>query len=289
MHRFLLTSLLLLLPVSAYGQALEVDILFSERHRPHVAVVKALSQAIRAEDVRLFSGLENGELDEENSQLKTIRSRNPDLIVLVGEDALLAALGMHIRIPMISIMSMSLNHNMQQQLDISGIDLRPSPVVVADELAHLLPKHAKVLSYYNPDFSANYIDEAAESFRKQQLNLLARPWPKHDTLAVLNSSIKTVDAYWMQMEYRSVEPDTLRLLFELAKHGKKLIGLSAKYVRAGALIAWTPRLRVIGQQAAKLVNRILDGEHASHIAIQHPEKMKVNIRTEGVVSGDSDE
>jgi len=289
MFRFIATSLLLLLPLAAYGQAVEVDVLFSDRHRPHVEVVKALAQAIRAEDIRLFPGLENGDLSEEKQQLKTIRARKPDLLVLVGEDALQAALSMHIHTPVISIMSMSLNPNMQQRFDISGIDLRPPQTDVADELAHLLPKHAKILSYYNPEYSAAYIDAAAEPFRRQQLELIASPWPEHDIQAVLNDRMKTVDAYWMQLEYRSVEPDTLRLLFVLAKHGKKLIGLSAKYVRAGALVAWSPQVRFIGRQAAKLVSRVLAGERASFIAVQHPEKMKVNIRTDEIVSGGHDE
>jgi len=221
--------------------------------------------------------------------LKTILNRNPDLLVLVGEDALQAALAMHIQIPVVSIMSMRLNRHMQQRLNICGIDLRPSPSLVADELTHLLPKQSKVLSYYNPEDSAVYIDEAEEAFHRHQLQLIAKAWPEHDIQAVLNNSMKAADAYWMQLEYRSVEPNTLKLLFVLARHGKKLIGLSAKYVRAGALVAWSPRLRVIGQQAAKLVNRVLNGERAAHIAIQHPEKMKVDIRTGDVVSGGSDE
>ena len=289
MRRFVLPLLLFLLPVSAYGQALEVDVLFSDRHRPHVEVVKVLSQAIRAEDIRLFPGLENGNLSEETSQLHTILSRHPDLLVLVGEDALQAALETHIKIPMVSVMSMRLNRKMQQQVNISGIDLRPSPALVADELAHLLPPHAKVLSYYNPDYSASYINEAGEAFRKQRLQLFVQPWPEHDVPVALNNSMKPMDAYWMQMEYRSVQPDTLKLLFALARHGKKLIGLSTKYVRAGALIAWSPQLHALGRQTAKLVNRILEGERASHIPIQHPEQLKVNIRTQDTDSGGSDE
>lgn len=196
---------------------------------------------------------------------------------------------MQIKIPMVSVMSMRLNRKMQQRMNISGIDLRPSPALVAGELAHLLPPQAKILSYYNPDFSASYIDEAEEAFRKQRLQLLARPWPAHDVPEALNNSMKPLDAYWMQMEYRSVQPDTLKLLFVLARHGKKLIGLSAKYVRAGALIAWSPQLHALGRQTAKLVNRILEGERASHIPIQHPKQLKVNIRTQDTDAGESDE
>jgi len=283
-HRFIFL-LLFLFPLVAYGHTVEVDVLFSDRHRPHVEVVKVLQKMVRSEDIRLFAGLENGDLSEEKKQLKTIQSRKPDVLVLVGEDALQAVLDMNIHIPAISIMSMRLNRDMQQRLDITGIDLRPAPSAIADELALLLPAHAKVLSYYDPEVSAAYIDEAADYFRKRHLQLIAKPWPEQDVQVALNSSMKRADAYWMQMEYRSVEPKTLQLLFLLAKRGKKLIGLSAKYVRAGALIAWSPQTRLIGRQAANLVNRVLSGEQASHIAVQHPQHMKLNIRTENDMTG----
>ncbi len=289
MHHFTCMLLALLISGTACAQSFEVDVLFSARHRPHVELVKVLEHSIRADDIRLFPGLENGDQKEEKALLERIQDRKPDLLVVVGEDALQAVLAENIRIPVLSMMSMTLNSKMQQRLDISGIDLRPSQAVVADGLAQLLPRRAKILSYYDPDYSAAYVDEATELFRRRHLELIARPWPEHDIQVELNSSMKTADAYWMQLEYRSVEPDTLRLLFSLAKHGKKLIGLSAKYVRAGALVAWSPQVRFIGRQAARLANRVLGGERASHIAIQHPEKMKVHIRTEDVGSGGHDE
>ena len=283
MRHFLLLILLMLgnsgLPRTVFGQSFEIDILFSNRYRPHVEVIKALEQTVRANDIRLFPGQENGDLSEEKAQLLIIQRRKPDLIIVFGEDALQAVLSSRTHMPVLSVMSMTLNSDMQQLLDISGIDLRPSPMQIANKLALLLPQHAKILSFYNPDYSAAYIDEASDAFRKHQLELIAKPWPQRDIQLTLNNNMKTADAYWMQLEYQSVEPDTLRLLFGLAKHGKQLIGLSEKYVRAGALIAWSPQFQAMGRQAANLANRILTGEHASSIAVQHPEKMKLSIRS----------
>jgi len=278
------TSLLLalLLPTAVSGQSFEVDILLSDRHRPHVAAVKVLQQAIRADDIRLFAGVENGDVREEEAQMERIQARHPDLLVVVGEDALQAAVHMHARMPVVSIMSMRLNSNMQGHLNITGIDMRPSPAVVAGELAHLLPRDTKILSYYNPAYSAAYIDEALDAFRKEQLVLMAYPWPEDAIQHTLNKQMKSADAYWMQLEYQSVNSELLKLLFALAKHGKKLIGLSEKYVRAGALMAWSPQAEPIGHQAARLINRILDGEQAIKIPIQHSEQMKLSIRTADV-------
>ena len=283
MKRFLM--LLGLLLSATFAHAVEVDVLFSDRYRPHVEAVQALEQNMRADDVRLFSGLENGDTTEELAQLERIIAREPDLLVVVGEDALQAAVSANVQIPTFSIMSMTLRGALQSKLPISGIDLRPSPTLVAAELVRLLPKGATVVSYYNQQYSGGFIDEAQEAFKKQGLVLDAQPWPDQDVQIMLNNSMKKADCYWMQMEYQSVSPDTLRLLFGLAKKGKVLIGLSEKYVRAGAMLAWTPNAKFIGDQATPLINRILAGEAAATIALQHPEKMKLSIRTPDSTKG----
>lgn len=266
--------------------AVEVDVLLSERHRPHVEAVQAIQHGLRADDVRLFSGVENGDIAEEVAQLQRIVERKPDLLIVVGEDALQAALEADIRIPVLSVMSMTIRSKLQQRIPLTGIDLRPAPGLVADELSRLLPPGAMVLSYYNPEYSGDYIKEAAELFKKRGLFLAARAWPEGDIWPEMNSQMKGVECYWMQMEYKSVEPDTLRLLFALAKKGKTMVGLSEKYVRAGALLAWTPDIYQIGEQAAVMANRILAGTMVAKIPVEHPLHMRLSIRTpDSVIRG----
>ncbi|TLS67894.1 hypothetical protein FEF65_05455 [Mariprofundus erugo] len=285
MRRLLLFSVLLLLAVPMVN-AVEVDVLLSERHRPHVEAVQAIQQGLRADDVRLFSGVENGDISEEVAQLQRIVERKPDLLIVVGEDALQAALQEDIRIPVLSVMSMTIRAKLQQRIPLTGIDLRPAPQMVADELSRLLAPGAMVLSYYNPEYSGDYVKEAAELFKKRGLLLAARAWPEGDIWTEMNNQMKGADCYWMQMEYKSVAPDTLRLLFALAKKGKTLVGLSEKYVRAGALLAWTPDVHQIGQQAAVMANRILAGAVAAGIPLEHPAHMRLSIRTpDSVVRG----
>jgi len=260
-------------------QAVEVDVLFSDRYRPHVEAVQGLKQGVRADDVRLFSIDKRRDLAEMMEQLQRIKERKPDLLVVVGEDALQAAISLNTGIPTVSMMSMSLRATLQNKISLTGVDLRPSPIVVAAELTHQLTKGATVISYYNPALSNAYIEEAKAAFKKEGLLLIAKPWPEHDVQKSVNESMKDANCYWMQMEYQSVNPDTLRLLFGLAKKGKNLVGLSGKYVRAGALLAWTPQPRKIGEQASILANRILAGEDPVKIPLQHPTEMKLSVRT----------
>ncbi len=274
--------LLVLLLTSAQAQArtIEVDVLFSESHRLHVQVVQALKHALRADDIRFFPIVENGDISEETGVLNRVVARKPDLIVLVGEDALNAARDMDIRIPMLSLLSIRLRASMVENMPLTGIDLRPDPTLVVQGVEPLIHGAATVLTYYSPALSVDYIRQAKAAFGKSRLHLIARPWPAKNVLRSLHRDMQKANIYWMQLEPNMADPDTLHYLFSVAtRRGKQLIGLSAKYVRAGALIAWTPQFDVIGHQAAIMGNRILAGEKPENMPIEHSEGMKASLNS----------
>jgi len=248
-----------------------------------------LQLSLRAEDVRLFETLENGDTGEEIRALNTVVRRKPDLIVLLGDDALRAALSMQVQIPMLSLMAVRLHRGFAVDIPLTGVDLRPDPHEVTSELLRLTPEKASVLTYYSPDLSGAYISEAEQAFRECSMTLSARVWPEHDVVAALNREIVSFDIYWMQLEERSARPDMLRLLFSVATRQEKgLIGLSEKYVRTGAMIAWTPKPEAVGYQGAMLANRILDGEAPQSIPVEHPQHMKVSINHDLHLHGNHD-
>ncbi|OIQ03383.1 MAG: hypothetical protein COS82_07020 [Zetaproteobacteria bacterium CG06_land_8_20_14_3_00_59_53] len=280
----------ILLGFAAGLDAHEVDIVFSDRHRPHVETVRVLQQALRAEDVRLFEVLENGDTGEEIRALNTVVRRKPDLIVLVGDDALRAALSMKVRIPMVSLLAVRLHRGFAADIPLTGVDLRPDPHEVTVELLRLVPGGASVLTYFSPDLSGSYIREAEQAFRECSMTLSARVWPDHDVVTALNREIAAYDIYWMQLEERSARPDMLRLLFSVAaRHDKGLIGLSEKYVRTGAMIAWTPMPENVGFQGGVLANRVLAGESPQAMPVEHPTQMKVSINHDVHLQGRHDE
>lgn len=279
----------MLLAFAAGAGAHEVDIVFSDRHRPHVETVRAVQQTLRAEDVRLFEALENGDITEESEALKQVVARKPDLIVLVGDDALRAALAMQVRIPMVSLMAVRLHPGLAADILLTGVDLRPDPREVASELLRLAPADASVLTYFSPDLSGDYIREAGQAFRERSMRLSAQVWPEQDVVAVLNREIAAYDIYWMQLEERSARPDMLRLLFSVAaRQAKGLVGLSEKYVRAGAMIAWTPQPEAVGYQGGELANRVLDGKSPRSMPIEHARHMKISINHDFRLRGDVD-
>ncbi|MDQ6986739.1 MAG: ABC transporter substrate binding protein [Mariprofundaceae bacterium] len=281
--RYLILLVLLLTSGQLQARTIEVDVLFSDNHRLHVQVVQALKHALRADDIRLFPIVENGDTSEETRALNQVLARRPDLIVLVGDDALNAASSMGIHIPMLSLLSIRLHASMADNMPLTGIDMRPDPVRVVQGVEPLMQGAATVLTYYSPALSVDYIRQAEIAFGKSRLQLIARPWPADNVLRSLHRDMQKANLYWMQLEPKMADADTLHYLFSVAtRHGKQLIGLSAKYVRAGALIAWTPEFDVIGHQAAVMANRILAGEKPQNMAIEHPQGMKASLNSSAV-------
>ncbi|HCS12304.1 MAG TPA: hypothetical protein DIW28_00695, partial [Zetaproteobacteria bacterium] len=68
-----------------------------------------------------------------------------------------------------------------------------------------------------------------------------------------------------------------------------LIGLSEKYVRTGAMIAWTPMPENVGFQGGVLANRVLAGESPQAMPVEHPTQMKVSINHDVHLQGRHDE
>jgi len=137
----------------------------------------------------------------------------------------------------------------------------------------LLPHGAHILSYYTPEMSAHYVAQARAALREHGLELDALPWPEQQAAADLLARMRKHEAYWMQLEYASAQPDILRLLFALARQDKVLIGLSGKYVRAGANAAWHIDLDALARQAAAMANDILRGIPPAKLPIAHPQRV----------------
>ena len=67
----------------------------------------------------------------------------------------------------------------------------------------------------------------------------------------------------------------------MLRQGVPLVGLSASHVRSGALAALVCDYADVGRQTAALALRVLRGESAARIPVDHPRKvgLVLNLRT----------
>lgn len=150
-------------------------------------------------------------------------------------------------------------------------------------LQRLLPGQQNIGVLFNPSENQARIDAAARAAGALGLTLHARkvesPKDIPDALESLN---KRADVLWGVADQVVLNPQTVRpiLLFSL-RNRIPFVGLSATWVKAGALYALDRDYNDIGQQCGEVALKILQGVAPSSIAPVTPRKVvySVNLKT----------
>jgi len=150
-------------------------------------------------------------------------------------------------------------------------------------LQRLLPGQQNIGVLFNPSENQARIDAAARAAGALGLTLHARkvesPKDIPDALESLN---KRADVLWGVADQVVLNPQTVRpiLLFSL-RNRIPFVGLSATWVKAGALYALDRDYNDIGLQCGEVALKILQGAAPSSIAPVTPRKVvySVNLKT----------
>jgi len=147
-------------------------------------------------------------------------------------------------------------------------------------LSKLLPGVKNIAMVYHPEQSRNLIQESEKACEQLNRKLISR---EASTAAEAIEQAKTLlsqhDVYWMIPDRLMRSKDVVRYLFFTAREKKKvLIGLSDKYVRAGALFAFTVANESLGRQAGELSNRMLNRGKLLPIAMARDADLSINLK-----------
>ena len=150
-------------------------------------------------------------------------------------------------------------------------------------LQRLLPGRQNIGVLFNPSENQARIDAAARAAGALGLTLHARkvesPKDISDAFESLN---KGADVFWGVADQVVLNPQTVRpiLLFSL-RNRIPFVGLSATWVKAGALYALDRDYNDIGLQCGEVALKILQGAAPSSIAPVTPRKVvySVNLKT----------
>jgi len=155
--------------------------------------------------------------------------------------------------------------------NMTGVSMSVAPERQMKVLSQLLPDVKRVAVVYEPEQSQNLINRGEKACRAVNQQLLARE-VKSTAEAVEQAKLllgENHTAYWMIPDQLMRARDVVRYLFFASREqNRPLIGLSDKYVRAGALFAFTVQNETLGRQAAELSNRMLADGDKSHYPIE---------------------
>lgn len=270
-YRLLAVTLLFICSAVTPAAAKEVVVLLDPNVRPYVEALAGFKAASDA-SIKVFERLEDGDLSDERALIAAIRARKPDQILVIGSESMHALSGMITDIPIIFSMVLSPQDRLKAMpKNMTGVSMSVAPERQMTVLSQLLPDVNRVAVVYDPEQSQDLINRGKKACLTVNQQLLARQ---------VGSSTEAVEqarqllgesntAYWMIPDALMRSKDVVRYLFFAAREqNRALIGLSDKYVQAGALFAFTVNNRALGRQAAELSNRMLTSQEESLYPIE---------------------
>jgi len=218
-----------------------------------------------------------------DSEIQKIESENPDLIFAIGSKALEKISSRIKNIPVLFSMVLHPEKNGYQGKNITGVSLDIPPVLPFKMLKSLIPEAHEIGVLYNPEKTQDVIDAGDSSAKELDLNLTSVTVNSIDELPGAVSYIsKKADVLWMVADQTvyTVQSTYNTLLYTL-REGLPVIGISAPYVKAGALFSLSCDYSDIGRQSGEMAIKILQGMNPSSIPIAVPEKtgLFLNLKT----------
>lgn len=261
--------------------------LLDTRIRPYVECLAGFQEVSRAESVKIFERLENGDLADERAVIPAIRRRKPDLILAVGGEALQALAGEIRDIPIVFCMVINPKAILGSlPPNVTGVSLDVGAEQIAAALDELIPQAVRVGAVYDPDNTAALVHEARQALLRRRKALEAQPVKDAgEVLPKVKEMLARVDVYWMLPDKTVNNTDVVRYLFFAARQqNKALIGISPRFTKAGALFSLTAEYRAEGRQAGAISNRIFAGSKPRDIPIARPQQLLLTINSKVAAS-----
>jgi putative tryptophan/tyrosine transport system substrate-binding protein len=215
----------------------------------------------RRVDIRIVSGTERP------------AGPDPDLVVALGSQAAAAASRAYTGVPMIGTL-VARESTLPSGTNVTGVLLEFSAATEFEYMRRLLPSARRIGVVFSTEENARNLSRLRDVARNYNVELIARrvtsPAELPTALAALAGN---VDAIWGVQDEVVVTPETARsiLLFSL-RNRVPFIGLSAQWVRAGAVYALDRDFTDLGVQTADMAARLLDGSSPRSVAPVRPRK-----------------
>jgi putative ABC transport system substrate-binding protein len=204
------------------------------------------------------------------------------LILALGSAAGDAALGAPRQVPLVAAMVLR-TEALQKSGNATGVSVEFPVEVQLNWLRRLFPKARRIAVVYSPEENAERVGEARAFAPRAgfRLDALAVKSPQ-DIPATLEEASRTAEVLWGLTDRVVFSPESAKglLLFSF-RNRMPLVGVSAAWVRAGALCSLDRDYVDIGRQAGEMAVKILAGGSAADIPPVPPRRVcyAINLKT----------
>ena len=273
-----------LTPVSSAAEDGAIVMLSSQQLAPYEDVMNGFRQHLTQQGttVQFDTHTLDGNPETAHQLLQEIRPLSPQLILTVGSFATQVALQAAPEIPTIACLVG--DREMLTKADNATGVVLDFPIKIQFEwLQRFLPAYKTIGVLFNPRENKHMIQAATQTAKSMGLTLVARPVETPQDLPdALDSLSRRADVLWGVSDQTVMSPQTAKplLLFSF-RNRIPFIGLSAAWVKAGALYSIDRDYTDLGQQCGALAWQILQGTPAKKLSPQAPRKAAyaINMKT----------
>ncbi len=278
-------ALILLAALPLRAEEMVVAVIKSRDIAPYNLAVKGFEEHLKRNGMNPWLVpfvLDAGGTNPE-SLVEEVRRKKPALILTLGTKATEAAAASIDDLPIVYGILLNPGPMITRSRNVTGV-LMDIPFDAQFEVLRSIIPGARVIGflYSDPETAAVVMDAEAAALRLG-LKVLALPVrSERDIPDQLRKLKGKADVLWMIADGTVYTPrSTEFILQETLKRQIPFVGLSARYVKAGALFAISWDYADMGVQAAELAHRVLTGTPPSEIPAATPRRLplEVNLRS----------
>jgi putative ABC transport system substrate-binding protein len=170
--------------------------------------------------------------------------------------------------------------------NVTGLNFMPDELGAKDIelLREALPQVSRVGAFYQGNNPGSLIVAKAVELRGAQLGVHVMHLPvlsSKDYADAFDKAARARLEALFVMDDGAITKQRAKILELAAKHRLPIVAIYKDFARAGAMIAYGPRLSVVYRRAAQYADKILKGQPASDLPVEQPAEfdLLINLKT----------
>ena len=260
----------------SFAATRSVAVILTSDKGPYQETYKGVRDFFAERNLSLTITEYNLERENPDDVIRKVSQKRPDLLLTIGTRATEFAKDHVKNLPV--VFSMVLDPKPFSDPHFTGVSLEIPLSAKLSGTRKILPAAKRIGVIYSPESEGEYKElvHSAEGAGFQIIGkriLSAREFP--DALKDLSWRI---DAFLMVPDATLYFPQSVKhLLLSSVQDKFPVIGLSASYTRAGAMISFESDYREVGRQTGEVVSRVLSGEAPGAIPPSGPRKIRYSL------------
>lgn len=256
--------------------AAEIAAIKSKNIEPYNLSLKGFKEVVKA---NLKVNNMEASLEKGSIIIKNIKSKKPDLILVLGAKAAYIASNNVRDIPIVFSMVSDPKRYKISGDNVTGVKLDIPLEKQFHIYKEVMPGIKKIGVIFSKDQSKAIVDEGRSILEGMGIRLISKQiFSQKEIPAALEKTLSDVDALWLIFDpVVTASPRIVRevILFHALRKRIPVIGFNKWSVTVGALCTFYSEYEDIGRQAGAIANRILQGADPSSIPVESPDKVRI--------------